>query len=370
MNANILLALGLSLAACRHKDDARDDSAALPDGQAMAVVATVSSDYAVGALATVSLEDWSVSDSLSPVSSDPAVLVSEGHVIQLNRSTEDSARIYEPGAFHEPLLEFSLGDGANPHDAEVCGDALFVSLYGEDWLGVYDPETGNLLGKVDLSAWDDGDGLPEAATMVLRGETLYVALEQLDEGSAHWTPAGGVVVAVDCARRVVTDAWEVGPAPSISPDPDDETRLLVRTGVYFDADGALTWDGGLWRLDPASGALDAVGPAEDELEVNFTALAAAPGGKALVLGTDSDWLYSVYCLDLETGALDLLETVETYLPALAVNERGEAWVAARASWAAPEAVGGLYVYDVASCASKTGDTPIRLGLEPYAVAFY
>lgn len=362
------LALAALLAGCDDKLVLDDTGAPAEGGQA--VVATLSGDYSVGALATVDLDDWSVRDGLATLSSDPAVVSTGGLIVVLARGTEDGVRVYEPGRWDEPVVEFSTGDGSNPHDAELCGGALWVSLYGDARLAAYDPESGDQLAGIDLSPWDDGDGNPEAASLALRGETLYVALEQLDERTTYWSANGGKILEIDCASASVTGEWDAAPVPAIVADPDSETGLLVRTGAYFDAEGAFAWDGGLWSLEPATGALTAIGPAEDEIEANFTAIAPAAGGRALVISTDASWLYSVSCLDRLSGELTPLETVETYLPAAVANERGEAWVAARASWSAPEAVGGISVYDINSCSKSDAGEPIALDLEPYAIAFY
>lgn len=344
-----------------------DDTAS--SGEEVAAVGTVSGDYAVGALARVGLDDWAVDDSLATISADPHLVATGGKLVVLGRGSEDAVRIYAAGAWGEPLLEFALEDGANPHDAAICGGSLFIAEYGEPYIGVYDPDSGALLSKVDLTAYDDGDGLPEVGTMVQRGSALYVALEQLDEETTYWSALGGTVLKIDCDATAIDSSWSVEPGPSIIADPDSEDGLLVRTGIYFDADGDFSWDGGLYALDTATGDMAAIAPPESEEELNYIGIAAVAGGSAIVLSTDDTWAYSVWCLDRPSATLTLLETVDTFLSAIEVNDRGEAWIAARASWAAPDVPGGLMVYDVATCTSKTGDSPITLSLEPYTIAF-
>lgn len=370
----ILLISLLSLGCHRHKDEAAtddtaDDSTALDDsgaatGQQMALIGMVSTDYSVGGLATVGLDDGAVTEATA-VSADPKIVVSDGQVIVLGRSTDNSVRLYTAGSWSAPDLEFSLGDGANPHDAAICGGALFVSLYGEDHLGVYDPQTGNVLGTVDLSAYADSDGLPETGAIVEGDGVLYVALENLDETSTYWTSSGGHVLTVDCASRAVTADQAVGPGPSISAWPADPSRVVLRTGVYFDADGNFAWDGAVALLDPATGATTDLLPTEAEASVNYTAVAAAPDGRALVLSTDSSWLYTVSCLAAD-GTVTSAGTVETYLSDAVVNDRGEAWVASRTSWASTTP-GGIQIYDLDTCTARAG---AALSLEPYSIAFY
>lgn len=363
------LILPLLFFACSPKDGEDSGSPVVPGSDA-AILATVSADYAVGALAAVDLESLAAHDNLTAVSGDPTVGVTGGQVVQMNRGADNNVRLYDPGAFSAPRVEFSTGDGSNPHDAEICGDALFVSLYKENFLAVYDPASGTLLEQIDLSAYDDGDGLPEASTMVVLGDTLYLALEQLEESGAHWQPAGGTVLAIDCERREILQGWETGPSPALFADPSQPDTLLLRTGVYYDAAGDFAWDGGLWRLDPASGETTDLGLDEAALEINLGAVAASASGVAVVLSTDSEWAFSLSCLDLATGTLTLGETVQSYLAAVAIDETGRAWVASRSSWAAPEAPGGVLLYDVESCTRLAEGDGISLGLEPYALAFY
>lgn len=367
----------VALAACTEKGLVFDDTGAVDnspnaDGShSRAVVATVSADYAVGGLALVGLDDRMVQDDLTTLGADPQVRVTGDRLVQMNRGSENSVRIYELGSFEAPSLEFSLGDGSNPHDAAMCGGALFISLYGADGVGIYDPDSGATLATIDLSAYADDDGLPEAGSMVVIGDTLYVALERLDENSTYWTSETGLVAQIDCASREVTETWEVGPSPTLVADPSDPETLLVRTGTYYDGDGAFTWDGALSRLDPAAGALAPLGVDEADLEVNLGGVAAGSNGKALLLSTDSSWLYTVSCVDLATGAITPITTTENFLSDVAVNDRDEAWVAARASWAAPDVPGGVMIFDLETCTETTGDGgPLSFSVEPYSLAFY
>lgn len=368
----------IALSACVEKDLLfADDTGGAEEGpnadgsHSRAVVATVSADYAVGGLSLIRMQDWSVLDGLTTLGADPQVRVTGGRLVELNRGTENSARIYALGSFEEPLIEFSVGDGANPHDAAICGDALWLSKYGEAELGVYDPESGAALATVNLASYADADGLPEPSSMVVVGDTLYLAMERLDENSAHWTSDYGVIAQIDCATAEITETWQVGPSPTITANPSDPSTLLGRTGTYFDADGAFAWDGALWTLDPGASAITALGVHEADLEVNLGSVAAGSNGRALLLSTDSSWLYTASCVDLETGEITAIATVDTFLSDVAVNDQNQAWVASRASWAAPDAVGGVLVYDLETCTELSADTgPISLAIEPYSLAFY
>lgn len=369
MNLPRALLVAPLLVACVDKtdDSSADSDSGLPLATPTAVIATVDTTYSVGALATVTVEGWEISDSLATVSADPKVVATGSYIVQLNRGTDNNVRVYEPGSFSEPLVEFSTGDGSNPHDAALCGSVLFVSMYGGTTLGVYDPTNGNAVATVDLSPYDDGDGYPEASDLVVIGEKLYVALQQLDQNNG-WVANGGMVAEVDCAERTVTDAWEVGASPDLFNNPVNPDTLIVRTGTYFDETGAFDFTGGLATFDPGTGA-SAAFLEEADLAGNITGFASTAAGKAVVLTTDETWAYQIRCLDMVTGAATLAESVPQYLSGVVANERGEAWIAARTSWASTDP-GGVLVYDMTACSSVTQDDWITLTLEPYSIAFY
>ncbi len=337
--------------------------------EGVAVVTTVATDYSVGALAVVDQTSWVVDDRLATLSSDPVVTTDGGWLFLLNRYGFDTVQVYEPGNLDAPVTEFSVGDRANPQAAAVCGGDLFITLHSRDYLPIYDPETGWTLGQVDLSMFDDGDGSPEAATLVRKGDTLYVALEQFDQAN-NWMPAGGRLIEVDCAQRRVVQAWEVGNAPTVHAYPDHDNQLIVRTGVFFTETGSLALDGAIQLFDLRTGTLSEPLVDEVSLDANLGPVVATSNGNALFITSDAAWHYTLYCLNLQDGTHQPLETTNLYLAAMTGNREGEAWVAARPGPADPGARGGILVYDVDGCNDLTADGPITLSMPPYSVAFY
>lgn len=370
-----LLPLLPLLVACPPKAGSGDESGAAPedtggssgDGQQVAVMTTVSMDYAVGSLATVALDGWASAAQLTATTGDSTVVVEEGLVYVLNRYGYDTVRVYEPGAFSAPTLEFSVGsagasESANPYDVALCGGHLFVSLYGRDWLGVYDPDTGVLTGTVDLSEFSDGDEVgPEPGAMTEVDGRLYVGMNRLDR-AAGWTDAGGMVAEVDCEAKAVTASWEVGGNAAIV-DWSGEDRVLVLAREY----GEMA--GGLYAVDPAADTVALLVRADG---LGGTVSSVAPfGDQAIVTSLASDYAsYGIYCADLATGAATALESTSQYLTTAAANDRGEAWVGAHWGWTDPDnAEPGVRVFDIASCAERT-TAPIDVVLAPLDIAFY
>ena len=337
-----------------------DDTAWVePLFQTTAIVTTVSSDFAVGSFAALSLDDQSVEDNLFVTSGDPAVSVSSGRVFQYNRYTYDTLRMYRPGRWATPVWEQELGDRANPHDARVCGEHLFVSLYGRDYIGVYALADGDMTGTVDLSAYADGDDVgPEPSSMVALDGKLYAGLQRLMRHEG-WTDAGSQIVEIDCDTLEVSRDWPVGANLLLSDWPDRD-QLLVATEA-FDQDPS-----GVYALNPIEGSVTLLAEAP---EIQITGI-AAHGDRAIGIGLASDLSHhDILCVDLSTGASTLMERTERYLTDITSNDRGEAWLAARPSWVDPSAATGLSVYSIETC-ELLSEEPTLLTLHPFDIAFY
>lgn len=355
----------LALAACTNDSESDTDvtptgdtdTDVVAEGQTHAVLTTVSADRTTGSFATISLDDWTVSDELFVTSGDSEVSADEGMVFQVNRFGTDTVRMYAPGEWSAPRWEKELADLSNPGAADVCGGSLFIALYGTDTLGVYDPATGNQTGAVDLSEFDDGDGSAEPGSLVEVDGKLYVGMNRLDR-DADWVDAGGVVAEVDCATRAVTRSWPVGGNTSVFRwQGTDKVMVLARA---FGGDV-----GGIYALDPATG-VDHVVAVEGE---SFSGIAAV-GDRAVAISLAADYShYALHCVDLAGGAVESSAETASYYDVISTNDRGEAWITAGPSWIDETAPQGLFVYDVATCTQKT-TAPITLSLAPKGLAFF
>ncbi len=326
------------------------------DPQTTAVLATLSDDYAVGALATIDLSDWTITDTITDLTGDAAVVAAGDRVYQLNRYGSDSVRVYAPGEWAAPTAELALEDLANPHDVDTCGEAVVISQYGKDQMLVVDPDSGLVSGSIDLSDYSDADGIPEASSIVRAGNgRLYVGLHHFDRDSA-WEAAGGAVVEVDCDTRTVTDVWEAA-VPDVYAWPADDSLVLIYEKTV-----------GLRFVDTTSGELGDVVLATEQLDGEVVGL-AAHGDRAVVALADPDSIYSIACLDLTAAEVVTRQTVTSFLPNVAGNALGEAWVSARVHWSDPNAPSGTRVFDIDTCTERTS-SPLQTLLAPAHIAFY
>lgn len=308
---------------------------------ASTVVATVSQDYAVGALATVRLDDHAVRDTIVDISGDPGVHSSGDWVFQTNRYGYDTVRVYVPGDWSAPTAEFALQDLSNPYDVDACADRLFITQHGATFLAVHGFD-GTEQARVDLSALADDDGLPEPARGLVFGTELLVSVMNYDRDDG-WAPNGGALVLVDCTTAEITHQEPVA-TPTLMPA---DTGALV----HEHGEGLRRWDGALG---------DVVVPLTENVVDG-----AAVGDKALVV-TEEDGSYSVVCADLVSGETRRHET-PWFITDVALTD-GQAWLAARAHWTAPDDRGGLLIWDIASCTAQ--GEPIRTELDPFSLAVY
>ncbi len=92
--------------------------------------------------------------------------------------------------------------------------------------------------------------------------------------------------------------------------------------------------------------------------------------KALVISASTDWDFHIGCLDVQTGQYEAAERTTAYLASVSVNDREEAWIAARPGWSDVDAPVGTIVYDLAGCNSLVGDDRIETLLPPFSIGFY
>jgi len=338
------------------------------DGDHTVVIATVAGDFSAGQLATVSA-DGTVTDAIFPTTTDPVVEVDGDRVILLDRSSENTVRVYDAADWSAPLVELSTGDGSNPQDAAFCGDVLVVSTYAGTSLGLYDGATGLSRGALDLSPYADADGVPEADAIV-RGPDghLYVSLNKLDTSALPWTSAdgSGTIVRVDCETVTITEDWTVGPNPSISPHPADPNTILVRTGDYYNDDYSVKLDGALQTFDPVAGTVSEPLLTEAAFGYNLGSLAGNRGGHAMLVADDA-YSWTVFCLDLTTFEATPTTAVDSFIGDAVTAPDGTAWIAYRQGYAGSGApvIAGLVAWNPETCMSAD---PVSTLFPPYSLA--
>jgi len=315
------------------------------------IVATAADDFSTGSLEVVSVDDGSVYGPITAVSGDPTVTYLEPHIAQINRLGTDTIRLYDPSIWGAPRIEFSVGSGANPHAAVQCGDELWATLYARDYIARY--LEGGAVGTIDLSTFADSDALPEASDMVRIGDEVYVGLQRLNRNDG-WTPTTeGRVVRLSCNAAAVIESWSVGPNPRLTRTPDKSIWVTPATGPLsrIDSDTHTVKD---FEFD-----FGAYQPQQTAWISNETGMA---------LGYKEGIGYGLFCLQAETRDSTLALETESYLTDIR-QVGSDIWVSARRSWLDANALGGLMIWDPATCTEKTEKQWIQTGLDPVSITW-
>ena len=333
----------------------------------VAVITTT--DYVVGSMAAVSLDTLEITDELLPSSGDPVVFAQGSDVWQVNRSNA-SIRFFRLPDLTTPRLEISTGQGTNPRSVALCGDSLYVAMLNTTYLLKLDPETGAEQTRLDLSDWNDEDGIPEAQSLAVIDHHLFVSLGRLNRNTQPWSPGagGGRILGIDCTTGGVD--WEVttGPDATVTTSHSYPGQLLVTDGVYYDEDENIALDGGLAVVEPFVTESLTYLAREQTWGGNFFGVADTPAGMGILLVvTDAEAQF--HCLNLDTGEMNLLASTLSFVPQIITAPDGLIWASLKAPYTHPDEGGGVIRLDPQICAEVTPGNRLTFSLDPFGIAF-
>ena len=332
-------------------------------------VTTISADFGSGSTAYVAPGASEARKDFLNIHSDAVVRYYDGKVYVINRLGQDNIIVLDPADLSSPVIQYSTGNGTNPTDIEFASPTkMYVSLNEKDYVLVGNPQDGTELGRIDLSAFADGDGLPEIAQMALVGDRLFVAVQRLDRDN-FWAPAGeSFLVVVDTQSDALIDADPTtdgiqgiklacsNPGTVIAVG---NKLVVAEVGTYAELEGGIE-------------VIDAATFASEGLVITEEALGGQTGAIAMVsptrgYATSSAWpTYDILPFDLSTGEVGekLSGNSGGYIPDMA-GDKGRLIVADRGTEDNLDAA-GLLIYD-----GTTGDLiagPISTGLPPNSIA--
>ena len=329
----------------------------------------VTSDFTTGSTAFLAPTSETADIDLLTVHSDAVGRSTGGKIYVINRLGADNILVLDPADLRTPLLQFSVGNGSNPQDIEVVSDTkAYVSGLARADLAIFNPQDGAECGTIDLSAFADGDGLPELTEMARVGSRLYVLAQRLE----NFVPAGtSYVVVVDIDSDTVVDmddsAAGVQAIALASPNPNAiiaiGSRLIISEVASF-GDRA----GGIEVLEiSADASVSSLGLVIDEQaldgDVNGIDMVDENSGFAII--SDENFANFVVPFDLGTGTVGerLAELSTGFIQSLAVD--GDRLIVGDpGTFERPEAT-GLMIFDVTTKALVAG--PISTGLPPASI---
>ncbi len=201
-----------------------------------------------------------------------------------------------------------LVKGINPQDVAIdSAGRRWVTRFEQSSLAVV-AQDGKSLEKVDLSAYADADGLPEASAVHIVGERAFVTVEQLDRCGGFKPTGPGLILEIDIATRQVEKSIVLGganPFGRLVPAPWDlsgNTVAIALSGDFLSINGGDA----AALVDLQSGIAKGFGR-EQDLDGSITELALATPNEAYVIVSNPELAQvnatSVVRIDATTGSV-------------------------------------------------------------------
>lgn len=214
----------------------------------------LSSDFSTSYYSKMNLASpYSHVNNIAFTCGDAVVRAREGRYYILGRSACDFVQVVD-GATYATLAQYSTGAGTNPQDLVVCSPTkAYVSLYETNFVKIVNPQNGAALGTIDLSAFADADGLPEASGMARVGNRVFVALQRLDRPGGFVASNPSLVVVIDATTDQIVDAdpglpgvqaitlTGRNPFTDVSFDPVRQKLVLGEVGNFGVQDGGVEY---------------------------------------------------------------------------------------------------------------------------------
>ena len=326
----------------------------------------ITTDFSTGSTAFLAANAAEAEVNLLGIHSDAVGHYHDGRVYIVNRLGQDNILVLDAMDLRTPLTQFSVGNGANPHDIEIVApDKAYVTRYDAASLLIVNPQDGAELGEIDLSAFADADGLPEVSQIVRVGDRLYLSCQRLDRNGG-WGPVDvSYLIVVDLATDTLIDV-----------DPDAEGMQGIALSAANPNSMAVVGEqiavgvvvgfgdraGGVEIVDTATNRSLGLAVSEEDLGGDITSMILVDRNRGYAVVADENFANSVRPFDLSSGTVDApIENISGgFIPSLAVD--GDRLIVAdRGSFSDPTSA-GLKFYDAATGAFQSG--PIDTGLPP------
>lgn len=343
----------------------------------------ITTDYSTGSYSLFNSGTVSGSADIGSglIHSDAVGRYYNGLVYVLNRLGRDNLQIIDPDEGYATTGEYSTGTSSNPQDIAFYSDAkAYISRYGASSLLVINPDSGETVSTIDLSAYSAlSNGTSHMSALYLYGSYLFVAVQRLDSSFSPTDKSYVVVIntATDTVTKAIELSWTgvsatnpytafhlVTPSQWQPSQSDGHDHLLIGCVGAFGYNYAE--DGGIIAIDPVDLAVEAgYIVSEAAIGAEITGFAFTENG-ALYLVT-SDKNFSSALVEYDTAAASVVETLysdDSNLGALngvEIDEEGRLLLLDR------NATGpGIRIFDTADGNNQLNDgKPVDMGLPPY-----
>ena len=167
------------------------------------------SDYETGNMAVYDIETGTLSDNVLAQYSDTYVKTDGKYLYTIEAKGADNISKYDMSdlAAGSHIYQYSVGENVNPHDMVFVDAKAYVILYGSPKILVVNPDASDeasfITGEIDISAWADADGSPEAHMGFVYDGMVYVVLQMYDLIS--YTNGEAVLLKIDPLTDTIVD---------------------------------------------------------------------------------------------------------------------------------------------------------------------
>ncbi len=337
--------------------------------QAQSSLFIVTSDFVTGSTALWDQQQDQAQINLLNIHADAVGTYHDGRVYIINRLGQDNILVLDESDLTAPLTQFSVGNGTNPHDIEIVApDKAYITGYDTTDLLIVNPASGDELGRIDLSAFADGDGLPEVSQIVRVGQRLYLTCQRLDRGGT-WGPVDDsfmIVIDIETDTLVDIDPAADGIQGIVLdvPNPNSAVVLGDKIAVSVVANFGDR-AGGIELIDTATNQSLGLAVSEEDLGGDITALVMASQNEGFAVVSDENFANLVRPVNLASGSVGPpLESLSGGFIASMAVDGNRLIVGDRGSFSDPDAA-GLKIFDTATGAPLAG--PISTGLPPASI---
>ncbi|QTA85892.1 hypothetical protein [Desulfonema magnum] len=294
-----------------------------------AVVVTTASDYTSGAHAVVTVDPVggprAAQINLVPTKSDLSIAAYGNHFYRIGRYQMDHITKFDINAPDTAIWQFSVlspdTESANPHDMIfVSEEKAYVLRYGTANAWIINPsattEDEFKIGELDLSAYDDGDGVPEMHSGTIADGKLFITFQRQDRsgGYGNWilNDAWMAVIDTETDTEITTgfgnDTMHGIPLPAKNPQ---SIRYLEENNtIYVQCAGDLmdaVYSGGIVSINPATYETSLLiddGDEDNHPYGNIAGMAVVSPTKGYFVGYAGWGDNSLYTFDPSTGNVE------------------------------------------------------------------
>ena len=300
-----------------------------------AVVSTVAATWDSGAHSVIDTEPVggarSAQNNLLPTPTTDITVAAYGHFFyRIERFQADSVTKFDINAPETPIWQFSTMDDtdtatSNPYDMIFVSDQkAYLLRYGSARAWIVNPsaitQADFKIGELDLSAYDDGDGIPEMSSAVIANGKLFIAMQRLDRDDG-FSPTNDVYVAVfdtatdreiatgtdnpDNVMGIVLPIRNIG---SIQYLAANNTIYIQGAGGYESSwsGRAADYSGGIMAIDPNSYSVSQIlddGDSENHPYGNISGMGIVSPEKGYFVGYAGYGDNALYMFNPTTGSV-------------------------------------------------------------------